>query len=265
MTRSYRRVVIDDFLYKYEEESKEDFFPDSKSCIDFFIRAVEGELTTVLDAIDVQNAVLNEFEGRNRSKYDLLFLIEGGGVVVLEGLANKLCNRGAHVVNLPISVRDLKQSFRGGYDPSIVRYGIGPIIEKHSKLIKNSATNRIAIIDSDVGTYGISASRLNITAELIHDINENAEIDIIIGVGNDRYLKEGCENQAPQIEWPYILGVHSDQKFIKLSDMVDKRIKQGCKSTDFADSVPNQKAVEIVFKIWEKAEIQELFRPDKHW
>ncbi len=157
LKKHYSGVVIDDFI-----GGKEGFVMIQK------LRNVGrvSEFWDVLSINTIRTAVLKKL---GRRKYDLMIFVETGGVFMLG--CKEMFGHANRVVSLPLSSH---------YPQSLYADKLGEYIQDFREHIEHS--KRIAIVEGDVGTQGVSLQRLNNIKNIIRQINTSATIEVIVGV-----------------------------------------------------------------------------------
>ncbi len=191
LKKHYSGVVIDDFI-----GGKEGFEMIQK------LRKVGrvSEFWDVLSINTIRNVVLKKL---GRRKYDLMIFVETGGVFMLG--CKEMFGHANRVVSLPLSSH---------YPQTFYADKLGEYIQDFKEYIEHS--KRIAIVEGDVGTQGVSFQRLNNIKNHIRKINNKAIIDVIVGV----CVRDLINAKFPGFKKPLItiFGIAVDY-LIKLSDI----------------------------------------------
>ncbi len=168
--------------------------------------------------------VVNKKLGDRR--YDLMFLVDTGGTYIL-GSNEKITGRATKVVRLPLSGHCMK-----GEIPNM-----GKIYSAISSNAKEIVLGRkIAVVEGDVGPIGDSFNRLQLIKQAIRNLNKKAIVEIIVGVSETYYAKEGMFD---------IVGFVTND-LAKLSDIA--RLLMG-----FEDCTHSERKL---MKYWKKSKLQ---------
>lgn len=169
---SYRKVIIDDFIggEKGLEMIKEMWNEANEISYD----------SIPLDIEIIRKSVAKQLD---KKEYDLMIFVETGGIFFLG--TPEIKSHAKTITTIPVSERRMVYPKFGREERHKVFMDQVQIIAK--KWIQNSqeiikASNKIAIVEGDVGWGGFSYLRLSYIKKHLQIANPKANIEIIVGI-----------------------------------------------------------------------------------
>ena len=135
------------------------------------------------EALDVDLIRKSILKQLGNKKYDLMVFVESGGVYFLA--VPEIIGHAKKSISLPISSHNPKFNWYRGLSSYFKPYSIRPTLDQYEELIKSS--NSIAIVEGDIGNQGNSAKRLFAVKDCIQEINNGADVDVIVGIATGVY------------------------------------------------------------------------------
>lgn len=163
--RSHTKIVIDDFIEGKRGQRMIAELQKTGTYSDY----------EPLDLKVIRNGVLKQLGGK---KYDLMIFVESGGVYFLA--IPEIIGHAKKSITLPISSHSPGFEWYKGISSFFKPYSIRPALDKYEDLIKSSKS--IAIVEGDIGTWGNSFKRLVAVAECVEEINNLADVELIVGI-----------------------------------------------------------------------------------
>lgn len=209
-------IIVDDFiggrkgqnLVRELIDSSQNPLPNTIR-LDTDIRISPLKNPQIVNSEQIQEEILKKLIGK---EYDLMLFIETGGVYILA--CNEILKHGKKHANLLLSRHNVTVEDRSNKqivsDSCIERK-----VNQLSPLIESS--EKIAILEGDVGKRGDTLKKLKLIKEVILEINKDTEIDFVIGISVEKnYFLKTIFEALDNCTVGFIVN-----KFEKLSDIAD--------------------------------------------
>jgi len=196
-----------------------------------------GELGSGWEQLEIekiQAAVLQKLEGK---KYDLMLLVESGGPFILG--SREMLSHADRVHSLPLSMHYRRPNAR--VDKSYYT----ATIDDASKALDDlgdivTTSKKIALVDGDIGNRNYSMNRLRAIKSAIKSKNPGAEIDVIVGVVNNKFRNSNLID---------IVGYYVEY-VAKLSDIVNNKLGVGTEK-DWGETVHGD-TIQKLIRYWRR-------------